>query len=297
MKLTEKEFKKFNNRYIITHYIIPNVLVTIAILILFVVKTTNLFVVVCSLLTIVGYIVIVVINMKYQPTISIEKDSWVIRTVDYKEFSKDWLMVSSTFLAMFLLSCMTLYFVEADVWVKDKQETIIIDTISTEKDVYLLNHTDSINIIELAKIAELECASNFSDSLLKLEKSKPNRFEMQDIIQVIFNRVDSHHPSFKNTIYEVLRQDKQFQPYTSGKFDDYHCSNESIRIAKENYILWKTTGHSNSLLPKTVIGFCSAEYAESVNVVNVWNGWKRVEGKSLRVSANGMRLHYFYSIK
>lgn len=296
MKLTEKEFKKFNNRYIITHYIIPNVLVTIAILILFVVKTTNLFVVVCSLLTIVGYIVIVVINMKYQPTISIEKDSWVIKTVDYEESSKDWLMASSTFLAMFLLSCMTLYFVETDVWVKDKQETIIIDTISTEKDVYLLNHTDSINIIELAKIAELECASNFSDSLLKLEKSKPNRFEMQDIIQVIFNRVDSDHHSFKDNIYEVLRQKGQFQPYDSGKFDDYQCSNESIRIAKDNYLHWKRFGHGYSLLNKNVIGFCSAEYAENNNSVNSFNKWKRVEGKSLRISSNGLRLHYFYEL-
>ena len=297
MKLTEKEFKRFNTKYIILSYIIPMVLFITSLYYLFIFKGTNLFLLVLSGIIMVSWFVLNIL-MIINPKSVYTENGIQIDKYSYKEDNMYWFGMTSAITFFLFLFVLTICYIKEDKWQNIIDKHIINDTL-TIKDTneYTLTSEDSINIIELAKIAELECASNFSDSLLKLEKSKPNRFEMQDIIQVIFNRVDSHHPSFKNAIYEVLRQDKQFQPYTSGKFDDYHCSNESIRIAKENYILWKTTGHSNSLLPKTVIGFCSAEYAESANVVNVWNGWKRVEGKSLRVSANGMRLHYFYSIK
>lgn len=304
MKLTKKEFKKFNNYYMLFHYILPAGLSLLSLIYLFGYFGDNLLLIILSCISMLYYIFIMVFNNLKPKIIEVEIDKddhdySIInthKTANYETESIAWFIASLflLFILMITLSFINIY--KDNKWSKDK-ELETTEVISELTEDYLLTKEDSINIIELAKMAELECASNFSDSLLKLEKSKPNRFEMQDIIQVIFNRVDSHHPSFKNTIYEVLRQDKQFQPYTSGKFDDYHCSNESIRITKENYILWKTTGHGNSLLPKTVIGFCSAEYAESVNVVNVWNGWKRVEGKSLRVSANGMRLHYFYSIK
>lgn len=297
MKLTEKEFKRFNTKYIILSYIIPMVLFIISLDYLFIFKGTNLFLLILSGIIMVSWFVLNILMIINPKSVYIENGIQIDK-YSYKEDNMYWFGMTSAITFFLFLFTLTICYIKEDKWQNIIDKHIINDTL-TIKDTneYTLTSEDSINIKEIAKMAELECAYDFSDSILKLEKSEPNRFEMQDIIQVIFNRVDSHHPSFKNTIYEVLRQDKQFQPYTSGKFDDYHCSNESIRIAKENYILWKTTGHSNSLLPKTVIGFCSAEYADSVNVVNVWNGWKRVEGKSLRVSANGMRLHYFYSIK
>lgn len=304
MKLTKKEFKKFNRIYFLTQLISPSILCLISLIYLFGVVGTNYWLIALSYISILYYIIMMIINNINEKFVYVEIDKYdkeynilnQYKKYNYTADNLSWLIFSLSVFFLLMIAMATINNISGK-WSNNDNTNITINTDSITDIEYILSKEDSINIIELAKMAELECSYNFSDSLLKLEKSKPNRFEMQDIIQVIFNRVDSHHPSFKNTIYEVLRQDKQFQPYTSGKFDDYHCSNESIRIAKENYILWKTTGHSNSLLPKTVIGFCSAEYAESVNVVNVWNGWKRVEGKSLRVSANGMRLHYFYSIK
>lgn len=301
MKLTKKEFKKFNRIYFLTHLISPSILCLISLIYLFGVVGTNYWLIALSYINILYYIIMMIINNINEKFVYVEIDKYdkeynilnQYKKYNYTADNLSWLIFSLSVFFLLMIAMATINNISGK-WSNNDNTNITINTDSIPDIEYILSKEDSINIIELAKMAELECAYKFSDSLLKLDKSKPNRFEMQDIIQVIFNRVDSEHPSFKDNIYEVLRQKGQFQPYGSGKFDDYQCSNESIRIAKDNYIHWKRFGHGYSLLNKNVIGFCSAEYAENNNSVNSFNKWKRVEGKSLRISSNGLRLHYFY---
>ena len=74
MKLTEKEFKRFNNMYIIRNYITPLAVATIALIYLFVIRGTNLFSLIGSGVAILCYVVALLINVFGNNTILVTKD-------------------------------------------------------------------------------------------------------------------------------------------------------------------------------------------------------------------------------
>ena len=147
---------------------------------------------------------------------------------------------------------------------------------------------DEKNIYLIAQLITCETAQKFTNE--KIKASKEIRFEMQDIITVVLNRVDCEkHFKKQTTIEEVIFAKNQFEPVSRGIIYNTIPTEEAIRITTINYYKWKEEGKTYSNLPKNALFFAHHKIKPS----KVCKGLKEVQSERYY---NNRGLHKFYNI-
>lgn len=68
-------------------------------------------------------------------------------------------------------------------------------------------------------------------TLVMAEAGNQSELGKRLVIDVVLNRVE--HPNFPDTVYDVIYQENQFSPATSGTINLYSATEEHIRLVRE----------------------------------------------------------------